>query len=175
VRYGRPFTAYLAAHGPHRRRTLRRGLWDAYLWHEHYTWNSARPRAGNATIEVRPACQQPPDESLAAAAFSLGLVEAMPRVEAFVRDRIGLDPWPAMAAYRRAVLLQGVRAHEPAPRLLAGLIDLAERALRGRGRGEELFLRSIRRRLETRTLPADRAVKLLQKGGVAGLIEGLGL
>ena len=27
---------------------------DAYLWHEHYTWNSARPRARNSTLEIRP-------------------------------------------------------------------------------------------------------------------------
>jgi gamma-glutamylcysteine synthetase len=150
-------------------------LWKSYLWHEHYTWNSARLRVGNATIEMRPACQQPPDEPLAAAALSLGLVEALPWVEAFLIDVLGPDPWPVMAAYRRAVVRQGIRAREPAPELLAGVVDLAEKALRQRRRGEERYLQPIRRRLETRTLPADRAVKLFRQGGVSALIRGLTL
>ncbi len=175
VRYGKPFTSYLTAHGPRRPGPLSARVWDAYLWHEHYTWNSARPRAGNATIEVRPACQQPPDASLAAAGLALGLVEAMPHIRAFMHDFMGPDPWPAMAAYRRAVVREGVRAREPAPRLLEGLVDLAERALRGRGRGEEQYLRPIWRRLETRALPADRAIALFRKGGVPALIGGLQL
>jgi len=168
VRYGRPFTSYLTAH-------VSDDLWKSYLWHEHYTWNSARLRVGNATIEMRPACQQPPDEPLAAAALSLGLVEALPQIAACMTDLLGPDPWPVMAAYRRAVVRQGIRAREPAPRFLAGVVDLAEQALRQRRRGEERYLQPIRRRLETRTLPADRAVKMFREDGVSALIRGLTL
>ncbi|MGH7186358.1 MAG: glutamate-cysteine ligase family protein, partial [Pseudomonadota bacterium] len=144
--YSRSFTGYLAAHGSD---------YEMFLWHEHYTWNSARPRVKNATIEIRPACQQPPDEPLAAAALSLALVEAMPSVLTYVQDRVGSDPWPAMAGYRREVSRLGLRAPEPAPRFLAGIVDLCEEALRRRGRAEERFLLPIRRRLESRKLPAD--------------------
>jgi hypothetical protein len=98
----------------------------------------------------------------------------MPHIWAFVQD-LWSDPWPAMAAYRRAVVREGVRAREPAPRLLEDLVGLAEQALRRRGRGEERYLQPIHRRLEMRTLPADRAVGLFRHGGVAALIEGLGL
>lgn len=166
VRYGRPFTSYLATNGADL---------DAYLWHEHYTWNSARPRVQHATIEVRPACQQPPDEPLAATALCLALVEAWPDIWAFVRDRLGPDPWPAMGAYRKEVVRRGLRASEPAPRFLTGLVELAEEALRRRGRGEERFLHPIRLRLETRTLPADRASALFRKGSIAALSDGLRL
>jgi gamma-glutamylcysteine synthetase len=124
---------------------------------------------------VRPACQQPGDEPLAAAALSLGLVESLPAAWAFVRDLLGPDPWPAMAAYRRDVVRAGLRATEPAPRLLSGLLDLCEQALRRRGRGEERFLRPLRRRLEARALPADRAARLLIRGGMAALIDGVRL
>lgn len=171
VRYGRPFASYLAAHGD----DLTAGVWNAYLWHEHYTWNSARPRVSQGTIEVRPACQQPPDESLAAAALSLGLVEALPELGAFVGDLLGPDPWPAMAAYRRDAVRRGVRAREPAPRFLAGLVDLCARALRRRGRGEERYLNPIRGRLERRTIPADRAAAVFRGRGIEGLIEDLKL
>ncbi|MGH2399368.1 MAG: glutamate-cysteine ligase family protein, partial [bacterium] len=72
-RYNRPFEEYLRTHGPDM---------DAYLWHEHYTWNSARPRARNSTIEIRPACQQPHDDPLVVAALALGWVEALGEVRA---------------------------------------------------------------------------------------------
>ncbi len=162
-RYDRPLTAYLARHGAD---------FEQFLWHEHYTWNSARPRVQNATIEIRPACQQPPDEPLAAAALSLAMVEAMPHLWAFVQERLGPDPWPSMIAYRRQVIRHGLRARGPAPRFLAGIVDLCEEALRRRGRGEEKFLLPIRRRLVTRRLPADRAAALVRRGGIDALING---
>lgn len=160
--FRRPFTAYLAQRGVDL---------GAYLWHEHYTWSSARPRAHHGTIEIRPACQQPPGESLAAAALSLGLMEALPHLGPFVRDHLGADPWPAMAAYRRAAIRHGVRARQPAPRLLAGLLDVAASALGRRGRGEERYLRPLFRRLERQELPADRAAARFRRGGVKALIE----
>lgn len=162
--YRRPFTNYLAMHGADLR---------AYLWHEHYTWNSARPRFQNATIEVRPACQQPPDEPLAAAALILGLVEAMTDAWTFLRDRLGPDPWPVMQAYRRAVVRDGLRAPEPVRGVLSGLVDLAEAALQRRGSGEERYLNPIRDRLERRSLPADRAASRFRSGGIEALIENL--
>jgi gamma-glutamylcysteine synthetase len=166
VSYRRPFTSYLAANGADL---------EAYMWHEHYVWNSARPRVQHATIEIRPACQQPPDEPLAAAALSLGFAEALPAAWAFVCDRLGSDPWPAMAAYRVGAVREGLAAREPAPGLLAGLLELAETALRRRDRGEERYLLPIRRRLETRVLPADRAAALFARRGIEGLIGGVRL
>lgn len=166
VPYGLPFLAYLAARGPDP---------DAYLMHERYIWNSARPRMQHGAIEVRPACQQPPEEPLAASALCLAFVEAMPEIWAFVRDRLGQDPWPAMAAYRRAAVRMGLRAREPVPGFLAGLVDLAEESLRRRGRGEERYMLPVRRRLERRALPADRAAALFRRGGVDALIENLSL
>lgn len=166
VPYNRPFTAYLAAHGVDL---------DAYMIHEHYTWNSARPRVQHGTIEIRPACQQPPDEPLAAAALCLAWVEAMPEVWTYLCARLGPDPWPAMAAYRQEAIRHGARAREPAREFLAGLVGIAAAALRGRGRGEGRYLDPIRRRLETRTLPADRAVRVFRRGGVAALVERMSL
>ncbi len=171
VSYRRPFTSYLAARATHRPQTA----WQTYLWHEHYVWNSARPRVQYATIEVRPACQQPPDEPMAAVALCLGLVESLPEARAFLHERLGQDPWPAMRSYRRAAVRGGPRAREPIPGLLAGLVALAEAGLRGRGRGEERFLQPIYRRLESRTVPADRALRLFDQGGVPAIVRGLQL
>ncbi len=160
--FRRPFTAYLAERGADL---------GAYLWHEHYTWNSARPRAHHGTIEIRPACQQPPGESLAAAALALGLAEALPHLGPFLREVLPPDPWPTMAVYRRAAIRHGIRAREPAPQFLAGLLELAASALRRRGRGEERYLRPVFRRLERGELPADRAATRFRRGGARALIE----
>ena len=75
-----PFTAFLAENGPD---------YQAFLFHEHYIWNSARLRAAYGTIEVRPACQQPWAESMAVAALILGLVEAAEPVLALCGGRGG--------------------------------------------------------------------------------------
>lgn len=159
--YNRPFEEFLSEHGPDL---------DAYLWHEHYTWNSARPRAHRSTVEVRPACQQPHEAPLVVAALALGWVEAMADVRAFLTDALA-DPWTAMRRYRRDAIVHGLRAREPVERLVESVLHIAEVGLRRRGRGEEGFLRPLWDRLEERTTPGDRARELVRSQGVAALVD----
>ena len=65
--------------------------WPGFLAHEHYVWHSTRPRTKQGTVELRAACQQPWSEHMAATALQLGLVEAMPEIQAslFKLDFIG--------------------------------------------------------------------------------------
>jgi len=160
--YNRPFEAYLRDHGPDL---------DAYLWHEHYTWNSARPRAHNSTVEIRPACQQPHGEPLVVAALALGWVEARAEVQAFLEGTLP-NPWTTLRRYRHAAIMHGLRAREPVTRFVESVLRLAEDGLRLRGRGEESFLRPLWKRLEQRTTPGDRAREVMRSGGVAALIDG---
>jgi gamma-glutamylcysteine synthetase len=160
--WNRPFEAYLEEHGADL---------DAYLWHEHYIWNSARPRANNSTIEIRPACQGPPEEPLGAAAMSLGLVEALADAKAFLKDLFPTGPWPSLRRYRAAAILQGLRAPEPAPGFLEGSLRIAEKGLRGRGRGEETFLRPLWARLERRVTPGERNREIFHAGGIEALLR----
>ncbi len=159
--YNRPFEDYLHDHGPDI---------NAYLWHEHYTWNSARPRAHNSTLEIRAACQQPHGEPLVAAALALGWVEARAEVWAFLEDALP-DPWTTMRRYRRAAIIHGLRAKEPVTRFVEGVLRIAEGGLRRRGRGEESFLRPLWERLEQRTIPGDRARDVMRLQGVAALVD----
>ena len=78
----RPFAKYLSRSAESKR-------FDEFLFHEHYVWNSARARVANSTIEVRPACQPPPGESLAANALILGWGRIPPRGRRFFRRCIG--------------------------------------------------------------------------------------
>jgi gamma-glutamylcysteine synthetase len=157
-----PFTAYLAEHGPD---------FEAFLFHEHYIWNSARLRVAYGTVEIRPACQQPWEEQMAAAALGVGLIEASEEIDTFVQERLGSDYWPTMRTYHRQVIRSGLGAPQPAPRFLSQIVEMAEEGLRRRGLGEERFLSPIYRRLERKLNPAQRARAIFQADGVAGLLR----
>ena len=146
-------------------------LWDAFLLHEHYIWNSARPRSAIGTIELRAACQQPPEEPFAAAALGLAFIAAADELEALIRARLGDDPWPQMRAWHHAAVVHGLAADEPTPGLLDELLRLCEDGLRRRGRGEERYLKALRRRVQRAENPAQEAVRLLATGGPTTLVE----
>jgi gamma-glutamylcysteine synthetase len=144
---------------------------EEWLFHEHYIWPSARPRARLGTLEVRPACQQP-GASFAAAALSVGLVAAADAVGAYVEDRFrGRAGWQRLLSYRRRAVRAGLAGREPAHGFFATLIDLAETGLRDRGLGEERLLDEVRARLERRRGPADEARDVFTRGGVPALVD----
>jgi gamma-glutamylcysteine synthetase len=157
-------------------RLIERGAdFDDWLYHEHYLWPSARPRARLGTLEIRPACQQP-GVSFAAAALSLGLVEASAELDAYLTERFpGPAGWRRLLAYRRRAVHAGVGAAEPAPGFLATVVEIAGAALGARGLGEEPMLDPIRERLARRRGPADEAWSLLRRRGMPALVDALAL
>src|SRR4029077_15525027 len=117
------------------------------------------------------ACQQPPEGPLAAAAISLGLVEAMTAAKALLQSLFPPDPWPVLRRSRTSPLLPGRRAPEPAPGFLEGTLRIAEKGLRGRQRGEETFLTPLWARLERRMAPGERNRELFRTGGIDALLR----
>jgi hypothetical protein len=152
----RPFYAYLAENGPD---------FQAFLFHEHYVWNSARLRAAYGTLEVRPACQQPWPETMASAALILGLAEASAAVLGYIQATLGADYWERMRTYHQQTIRHGLRAPQPAPDFLAHIV--------ARGFGEETLLAPIRQRLQRHLNPAQRARSVLHADGLAAMIEAL--
>jgi gamma-glutamylcysteine synthetase len=159
--YNRPFLTYLDEHGPD---------FSAYLVHEHYTWNSARARTNHATIELRPACQQPWTEHMAAAALGLGLIEAAPAIELYLAQQFGDRVWPVLRAYHQQVIAHGLSAPQPAPDLLWHIVTLATEALKQRGRGEEIFMEPLFGRLARRLNPAQHIRQIFEQGGLNQLL-----
>lgn len=146
-------------------------LFSDFLFHEHYVWNSARARVAQSTIEVRPACQQPPGESVAANALALGWVEVLPQIAAYFDDTLGDDAWDTMRVYRRAVVREGLDARAPVPGMIRALVAIAQAGLARRGRGEEKFLEPIWQRIECGESPGMRARKVMQRGGITALLK----
>ena len=162
---------------------LSSGCFDAFLLHDHYIWHSARLRTAYATVELRPACQQPPHELMAAAALYLGLVEGREQITDYLQtalapageEREDSAPlsacWPRMKQYHEQVIRAGLAAPEPAPSFLAEVLTLAEAALARRGFGEERMLAPLWQRLERRENPGQRVRRVFKAEGVEGLIE----
>src|SRR5262249_14776745 len=127
-------------------------------------------RANNSTIEIRPACQQPVEEPLVAAAISLGWVEAMTEAKAFLTELFP-EPWTALRRYRVEAIHHGLKAPEPAPGFLERTLRIAEDGLQRRGRGEEAFLKPLWARLEQRVTPGERNREIFRTGGVQALLR----
>ena len=151
---------------------------DAFLLHDHYVWHSARLRTAYGTVEMRPACQQPPHEAMAAAALYTGLVEGHRQIAEFVQAALAPPQeqtlsgcWPRMEQYHRQVIRAGLAAPEPAPGFLAEILALTEAALASRGYGEERMLAPLWQRLAQKENPAQRARRIFAEEGLEGLIE----
>jgi len=157
-----PFTEYLREHGPD---------FDAFLYHEHYVWNSARLRTAYGTIEIRPACQQPWPEQMAAAALTVGLLEAGTEIDLYVQSELGDDYWERMRTYHQQTIHHGLAAPQPAPNFLSTVVSLAEDGLQRRGYGEEALLTPIHNRLFRQQNPAQRARKIYELDGMQGLLR----
>lgn len=160
VRPGISFADYLGQHGAD---------FAAFLFHEHYIWNSARARTTYGTIELRPACQQPWPEHMAAMALSLGVVENYQAIQTFLSE-LWPDPWPIMRRYHDQAIALGLAGTEPVTGFLAQVLELVAQGLRQRGLGEEIFLAPLLRRLERGQNPAQIARDRFIRDGMAGLI-----
>ena len=183
---GRPFSEVLHAdYGAARSEgwALSAGSFDTFLLHDHYIWHSARLRTAYGTVELRPACQQPPHELMAATALYLGLVEGHEEIADYVQAALAptgeerVSPvllsecWPRMRQYHEQVVRAGLAAPEPAPGFLAEILGLTAAALARRGYGEESMLAPLWQRLERRANPAQHVRQVFTKEGLEGLIE----
>lgn len=162
----KPFGPWLAASG-----LDEDAGFAAWQYHDHYMWNSTRPRTVHGTVELRSPCQQPWHEHMAAAAYGAGVVCAWREIEGFVWATLGEDPWPVMRAWHADVVRDGLAAPEPRPGFIAGVLACCERALKARGLGEEVYLAPLLRRLVDRRNPAQRAREAFAAGGARGLVE----
>lgn len=143
---------------------------DDFLMHEHYSWNSARPRSTHGTLELRAACQQPLGEHMAAAALNVAIVAAAPALSALIEARLGADAWPAMRRWHHGAVHHGLAAPEPSPGFTGEALEACAAALRARGQGEEALLAPLFARLSAGLNPAQRAVQVFEAGGMPALI-----
>jgi gamma-glutamylcysteine synthetase len=144
---------------------------DAWLHHEHYVWNSARPRTAHGTVELRACCQQPWADHMAPAALETGMIAAWQELATWMDELLGDQAWSVMRRWHGEVVEHGLAAPEPVEGLIEGVLTRCEAALVVRGRGEEVFLRPLWQRYERRMNPAQLARAAFADGGVAAVVE----
>jgi gamma-glutamylcysteine synthetase len=167
VPVGRPFGSWLDAHPE----LSDPEAFEAWVWHDHYIWNSTRPRTRHGTVELRSACQQPPGETMAVAALSAGLVCGHGAIARRVHASLGDAAWPVLRAWHTEVVARGPLAPEPVIGLVEGILSDASEALEARGRGEAAFLAPLFARWASRTNPALRALAAWSDGGAEELVR----
>mmetsp|Transcript_11476 Transcript_11476/g.21029 ORF Transcript_11476/g.21029 Transcript_11476/m.21029 type:complete len:262 (-) Transcript_11476:164-949(-) len=150
--------------------------YEAFLLHDHYVWHSARPRSKQGTVECRAACQQPWNEHMSAAALNLGIVEGYREIWELVLSKFGSRQaaWDAMDAATPYAERYGLKSSDIAGLEADFLLDIlgaCERALEGRGRGEEILMKPLYQRLERGENPAALAASVANEGGMAGFLE----
>jgi len=160
------FRDFLTDHG----QTDTESAFEAFLVHEHYVWHSARPRSRHGTVELRAACQQPWDSHMAPAALGLGIIAGGAEIGGYLEDVLGPAAWETMRRYHGEVVRHGLAAPEPVEDLIAGVLDRAKAALRGRSRREARLLDPLYRRLKARENPAQQARRVWSEGGVDALL-----
>ncbi len=156
------FNNYLETHGPD---------FDAFLFHEHYIWNSARLRSAHGTVEFRAACQQPHHETMVVSAISLGIVEASQTLMTWLQKERGDKLWSTMRTYGHDVMRQGLAATEPIDNFLTTVLTQAQQALEQRGFKEEVFLEPLWNRLKEKKNPAQQALDAFDEGDVKALVK----
>jgi len=165
--------------------------YDAFLFHDHYVWHSARPRPKQGTIEVRPACQQPHEDTCVAAALGLGIVEAHQELAPFLASFNGntsneSNPvnnassddgafglrgvWPELQQLHHRACESGL-ADGKVRTLAAGVLERASEGLQRRGLGEEKYLAPLYARIEAKANPGQVAQDMLAKDGMGALLK----
>lgn len=146
-------------------------VFAAWELHDHYIWNSARPRCRHGTLEQRAPCQQPWDSHMAPAALAVGVVSAHTQIEAYLRDLLGQDTWPAMRIWHHDVVRQGLVAPAPRGELVQDVLQIARKALVERDRGEEVYLEPLFERARSRRNPGQIAADAWRVGGIDALLD----
>lgn len=145
-------------------------LFEAFMIHDHYIWHCARAR-GHGTIEIRPSCQQPINESMCNSALILGFIEAREDVEHYIQTSLGINYWNVMLKLYEQVSREGLAIKEPVNNFFLSLLNISKKGLQMRNLGEEQFLSPLYTRLENKMNPGQIARSIFQKNGLKKLIE----
>ena len=142
-----------------------------FLYHEHYIWNSSRPRSAQGTIELRSACQQPAETHMTAAAFGLALVESHRELSQVISDAWGSDAWFIARQWHHKSITEGLNASEPYPGLTLQILEICQRGLQRRHRDESRYLQPLFDRLAKKQNPAQLSRQIFTEQGLKGLIN----
>ena len=138
---------------------------------QHFTffWHTAR-LSRYYTLENRVNDQQPPDDIMTIPALTLGIMENLSEAVSLMNAY----PWEMLQEARLAAARSGLSAEVrniPVLEISRSSVEVAERGLKKRGLGEEVYLTELSRRIQEGRCPADNAADIFNESGVRGLVE----
>jgi len=135
-----------------------------------FCWFNARLVPKYGTIESRMCCQQPQGETLTSTALTLGILENLEAAKTLMNQ----FSWEAWRNLRKAAARKTFDAtieNEQIVPLLSLLLDIATDGLKKRNLGEAIFLAPLFERLKLQQSPADVAISIFEKEGIAAFLN----
>lgn len=168
------FRAYAESSAPYGKtlkeeEVLLRPAFQDFQLHSTFCWHDAR-LSRYFTLENRPNCEQPPEATLAVPALTLGLMEELGGVAAFLKE----FTWEELREARWEAIQKGLDARVgrfPIVFLCTEMVRLAEKGLKKRALGEEVFLAPLWERIAQRECPADETRRVYRGEEVEGLLK----
>ena len=117
------------------------------------------------TIESRMCCQQPPGETFAPAALTLGILENLNNAQKLM-NKLPWSTWKMVreqAGHKTFDTQINNRSILP---MLKEMVDIAAEGLQQRNLGEECFLEPLYKRIARQKSPADVAIEIFEKQGL---------
>lgn len=122
------------------------------------------------TIESRVSCQQPPQDTLAPTALTLGILENLDAATQLMHS-FAPTAWQQL---RRDAGKHTFEAHiqgQSIVPLLEQYLDIAAQGLRQRCLGEEVFLQPLYRRLQQQKAPATIGAHIFEQQGIEAFLD----
>lgn len=117
------------------------------------------------TIESRMCCQQPPGETFAPTALTLGLLENLENAEKLM-NRLPWETWKDVRQQAGHKTFDAQVNDQSIVPMLEELVDIAAKGLQKRKRNEEYFLEPLYERIARKKSPADVAIDIFEKHGL---------
>jgi gamma-glutamylcysteine synthetase len=138
---------------------------------QHFTffWHNAR-LSRYYTLENRINDQQPPDHIMTIPALTLGIMENLNEAVSLINEY----PWEMLQEARLEAARSGLEAtvrNIPIAEISRSSVEVAEKGLKKRGLGEEVYLTKLSRRIQEGRCPADNAADIFNELGPGGLVE----
>jgi glutamate--cysteine ligase len=138
---------------------------------QHFTffWHNAR-LSRYYTLENRINDQQPPDDIMTIPALTLGIMENLNEAVSLINEY----PWEMLQEARLEAARSGLKAtvrNIPIAEISRSSVEVAEKGLKKRGLGEEVYLTKLSRRIQEGRCPADYAADIFNESGPRGLVE----
>lgn len=117
------------------------------------------------TIESRMCCQQPPGETFAPAALTLGLLENLESAQKLM-NRLPWETWKEVRQQAGCKTFDAQVNDQSIVPMLEELVDIAAKGLQTRNLNEEYFLEPLYERIARQKSPADVAIDIFENQGL---------